>query len=866
MADHLISRLYRWRESISEKKVWTFLNDTGSEVDSFTYLELDLCSSGLAEHFVSDKCRLKKGDRALLVFFPGLEFMLTLLACFKAGIIAVPVFPPDPRRLKKDLVHFASIQKSSGATVALTHKSYSWAKNMAGAASIFSSSGESWPEMTWIPIDSTLAEYRALARKSPVGEVQQRSKSMEMETEGGDIAFLQYTSGSTSEPKGVMISHDNLAHNLCLIVTELKADESTVNVSWLPQYHDMGLIGSYLGLLYCGGRGVYLSPISFLKDPTCWLRTLSTYKGTHTQAPNFAYALSVRKFKESAKRSPADSLEGLDLSSVRHMINAAEPVDAIAVVDFYDTFGKYNLPEGVVIPTYGLAEHCVFVCSDGKQVLVVDKALLGRHCVHVHESFETVRSYSEHVRGHRDRHEKSLEFQVVVGCGYPHKDPSVDVRIVDPESGEEISRGGGSSTSEEQARVGEVWVSSPSRAQGYWNQPELTKEQFKATLTCDEGNSGDEDSGAAGSGFLRTGDLGFYYRQELFICGRIKDLIIVRGSNHYPQDIERTAEKACASSLRAGCSAAFAVRDEMDLKQGSGEGFLLQQAVRHYAQATGGGKNSPGSNTQGSGSEIVVYVAEVKPEVKAAAHSGIMAEVRKAVSQDHGLAVAVVLLLKPRTVPKTTSGKITRAGCKKQLFEKGLSVLAVWRGEGSSDAAPAAPSPSAAVEDVTLTVAGEEGERLLPLPGTRAGDSPDNSHASIRPGLTVEQVKGMERKDIHAQLEAILCDITSTSPNPLSPPVEPNASLLSLGVDSMTIAQFKGAIDNIFYATCIPDDFMFSSLAHLNGISLAIKMQELTPEQKRKFEEALAGEEGEGEDGPIMHKEPMCPWYICCQD
>ena len=169
---------------------------------------------------------------------------------------------------------------------------------------------------------------------------------MERTTEGSDIAFLQYTSGSTSEPKGVMISHDNLAHNLSLIITELKADESTVNVSWLPQYHDMGLIGSYLGLLYCGGVGYYLSPISFLKDPTCWLRTISKYKGTHTQAPNFAYALSVRKFKEFVKRGGDSSLGDLDLSSVKHMINAAEPVDSMAVVDFYDTFGKYRLPEG----------------------------------------------------------------------------------------------------------------------------------------------------------------------------------------------------------------------------------------------------------------------------------------------------------------------------------------------------------------------------------------------------------------------------------------------------------------------------------------------------------------------------------------
>lgn len=217
---------------------------------------------------------MKKGDRALLVFFPGLDFSAALLACFKAEIIAVPVFPPDPRKLKKDLHHFVSIQSSSGAKVALTNAQFNFVKKVEDIKNIFTS--VKWPELQWIQIEEYLKKGKG--KISNMGTTGVPSfPSMEK------IAFLQYTSGSTSEPKGVMISHQNLGHNLHLIINELRANQSTINVAWLPQYHDMGLIGSYLGVLYCGGSGYYLSPISFLKDPLVWIKALSQFKGTHTQ-------------------------------------------------------------------------------------------------------------------------------------------------------------------------------------------------------------------------------------------------------------------------------------------------------------------------------------------------------------------------------------------------------------------------------------------------------------------------------------------------------------------------------------------------------------------------------------------------------
>ncbi len=233
---------------------------------------MDTTTENLASFLRSPSSGLKKGDRALLVFFPGLDFSVALLACFKAEIIAVPVFPPDPRKLKKDLHHFVSIQPSSGAKVALTNGQFNFVKKVEDIKNIFTN--VKWPELQWLQVDDYLKKRKTIVDGPILSPIYPAADS---------IAFLQYTSGSTSEPKGVMISHGNLGHNLHLIINELKANQSTVNVAWLPQYHDMGLIGSYLGVLYCGGSGYYLSPISFLKDPLIWIKSLSVYRGTHTQ-------------------------------------------------------------------------------------------------------------------------------------------------------------------------------------------------------------------------------------------------------------------------------------------------------------------------------------------------------------------------------------------------------------------------------------------------------------------------------------------------------------------------------------------------------------------------------------------------------
>ena len=514
--------------------------------------------------------------------------MISLIACFKAGVIAVPVFPPDPRKQKKDLHHFISIQSSSGAEVVLSHSLYNVAKKVVAIKNIFTGTSSSWPDLRWISVDGVISKAKAAKTIPNLDRLPGILES--------DIAFLQYTSGSTSEPKGVMISHGNLAHNEMLIATELKTTSDTVCVSWLPQYHDMGLIGSYLGLLFCGGSGYYLSPISFLKNPVQWVKSMSEFSATHTQAPNFAYALVTRKYLEL----PQEVRSGLhlNLSPLQHMINAAEPVDDDALNMFYETFSPFGLPPNVIIPTYGLAESTVFVCSGGSQRLkVARESLEGRRVEVLSEDNDKLQVNADNGENNNESKDSPASV-VVVGCGYPGRGQDVTVLIVDPDTGVVL----------QDNEIGEIWVNSPSKAMGYWEKPEITAAEFFAKPT----NYHNDDT------FLRTGDLGFIHKSELFICGRLKDLIIVRGSNHYPQDIERTVEQACPQ-LRAGCSAAFSMK------------------------SSGGPDNESKSNAHTEG---VIYVAEIKADVHPSEFHNIIENARAAVTADHGVGLQLIALLK----------------------------------------------------------------------------------------------------------------------------------------------------------------------------------------------------------------------------
>lgn len=257
-----LDALSEWTDLDGSKVIYSFLDDQGNVQNRYSYSDLSKQSEKIAKHLLDSG--LKPGDRALLVYPPSLDFIVAFIACLKAGIIAVPTFPPDPNKLNKDLKMFSVIADSCGSNTALTSSMYNYATKVAAIKSLFSTSGARWPDLNWIVTDRLSEPAVSSPVLTPFPTITNEN-----------IAFLQYTSGSTSEPKGVMITHGNLSHNLSLIIKGLSADTSTVVVGWLPQYHDMGLIGSYLGAAYCGGSGFYMSPFSFIRNPPLWIKCIS---------------------------------------------------------------------------------------------------------------------------------------------------------------------------------------------------------------------------------------------------------------------------------------------------------------------------------------------------------------------------------------------------------------------------------------------------------------------------------------------------------------------------------------------------------------------------------------------------------------
>uniref|UniRef100_K3WAG1 Carrier domain-containing protein n=1 Tax=Globisporangium ultimum (strain ATCC 200006 / CBS 805.95 / DAOM BR144) TaxID=431595 RepID=K3WAG1_GLOUD len=621
--------------------------------------------------------------------------------------------------MKKDINMFVAVAKNSQAQVALTSSLYYHVKKVSAIKQKLTFSDQlPWPDhIVWTATDDLVdgkgvdaAKLWLLSKDSPSAR---------------DVAFLQYTSGSTSTPKGVILTHGNLNHNLRTFSSALQASKDTVVVSWLPQYHDMGLIGAYLGVVFNGGTGVYMSPFSFIRDPALWIRLISKHRATHLQAPNFAYSLCARK---------ADRLEGdpaIDLSSIRHMINGAEPIQGEAIDGFYKAFKPYGLPDGVIKPTYGLAEHTVYVCGSGQQRVWVDKVALERE------------------NQFRVTNDKNIPVKEMIGCGSPsQKDHGIDLRIVNAETGEECPEG----------QTGEIWISSASKAQGYFG-PEmegLSNEVFHARIR----STGGEPSKHT---YVKTGDYGVLYQQELFICGRMKDLIIIRGRNHYPQDIEATAESH--EELRPGCSAAFSFSD--------------------------------GDEDE----EKLALIAELRDaEIKNKA--SLCGKIRSAVAKEHGVKVTLIVLLKPRSIPKTTSGKISRARCKKALEDKQLDVL--YRNEDIIGDAPDADE----VADVEMD---------RNVGGTTEGQNNAGPHpraANKETGLPTV-ITGEAPDLVYDYLLAELAQLLNVEQRV----VNPNKPLQELGMDSMALTQLQGIITQK-YQVQVPEEVLYNettTLASLNA-------------------------------------------------
>ncbi|KAB8320091.1 hybrid non-ribosomal peptide synthetase/type I polyketide synthase [Tolypothrix campylonemoides VB511288] len=562
--------LLRYRSVHQPNKLaFTFLHDGEAESDSLTYQQLDSKARAIAAKLQS---LVSVGERALLLYPPGLEFIAAFFGCLYAGVVPVPAYPP---RRNQKMTRLQAIVSDAQASLALTTSS-----------NLVEIKGR-WTE------DAQLTCVQLVATDNISSDL--ASNWQEPDINGNTIAFLQYTSGSTSTPKGVMITHSNLLYTLADLDVGWNHTPESVMVSWLPTFHDLGLIYGVLEPL-CFGFRCYLMPsASFLQKPLRWLTAISRYGGTHSAAPNFAYDLCTRKITEEEKTK-------LDLSTWRMALNAAEPISAQTLKCFTEAFAVCGFKADALCPGYGLAETTLKVST-----------------VHCNNQTTIYNLSSRELEQHRvvEVSADAEDCQTWVGCGVAALD--TQIVIAHPER---LTRCAAN-------EVGEIWVAGGCVAQGYWRRPEVTEETFRAYLV---------DTGEGP--FLRTGDLGFVKDGQLCVTGRIKDLIIIGGRNHYPQDIERTAE-VCHPGLRPSCGAAFSV-------------------------------------TVGGSERLVIAIEVERSYLRKLNFDEVISAIRRAVAQQHELEVDAIQLLRPASIPKTSSGKIQRSACRAGFLGESLDVVASW--------------------------------------------------------------------------------------------------------------------------------------------------------------------------------------------
>jgi thioester reductase-like protein len=565
----LIDYLRMWETQRPDQIVYRFVDVDGRELEQYTYQSFAERTRELAA-YLSAEVGLKPGERALLVYPPGLEMVAALIACARIGVVAVPVSPPLPMAFEAGLAKLSFIARDSQAKAMLSTKEleYNYRLMVGHLDGVLAwSDNQRLPDLPWYATDATREFGGPLVADTP-----------------GPVLFLQYTSGSTSDPKGVMVSHANIIANAAAFTG------GEVSVSWLPQHHDMGLISAYFFILLKGGTTHGMSPEDFLKKPATWLRLISEVRATHTPAPNFALEYCLREDK-----LPTSELAGLDLSSLDSFVAGAEPLRAKTFMRFRERFAPYGLRPEAVTGAYGLAENTLIVSLRGRQILAVNKRALQQNFARVEKTLP-------------ENNNQAL----LVSSGKPL--PANVVRIVDTESRQALPEG----------QVGEIWVDGPSKTGGYWQRPGATSELFGARVAGDDEHT-----------FLRTGDLGFMYEGELFVCGRTKDLIIVRGVNCYPADIEAIVERA-APEIRHGCVAAFSV--------------------------------------EGEDQEQLVVVAEVRDE-RSLPDAKVLA---RAIRKQCHIEPHTIALLPARSIPKTTSGKIRRREARQLWLDGKLSALATY--------------------------------------------------------------------------------------------------------------------------------------------------------------------------------------------
>jgi amino acid adenylation domain-containing protein len=563
---HLVDVL-RWRAiNQPDRLAYTFLTDGETEEARLTYQQLDQRSRAIAAWLQSVS---EPGERVLILYPPGLDYLAGFFGCLYAGVIAVPVYPP---RRNRNMERIVAIAESAQPTVLLTTgPTFSAVQSLCGE-------------------HERLRSVRCVDTGSLVTETNDDWRQPDINQ--STLAFLQYTSGSTGSPKGVMLSHGNLLHNSTLLRRAFEYDSTSHCVSWLPIYHDMGLIGGVLQPLFGGYACTLMAPASFLRSPVSWLKAISRHRGVISGGPNFAYRLCVDKI------SPEDRA-ALDLSGWSVAFNGAEPIHHDTLKQFASTFEPHGFRREAFYSCYGLAESTLIVSGGLRDAAPIIKNVAAK-ALERKEWIET----------------SNGDGRALVSCGKVL--PDQQVVLVNPDS--QVRCGAN--------EVGEIWVSGQSVGKGYWNSPQQTAEIFKAHLA---------DTGEGP--FLRTGDLGVLQAGELFVVGRLKDLIIIRGLNHYPQDIEFTVQQ-CSTALRPTCGAAFSI----DV----------------------------------AGEERLVVVQEIARRSDADPRS-LIETIREEIAEKHNLQVYGVVLVRPQTIPKTSSGKIQRSACSAAFLNGELRVVSEWR-------------------------------------------------------------------------------------------------------------------------------------------------------------------------------------------